>query len=671
LTLLNSINDLWLKQIEQARIHKQAVFGKTAKRVCKFCGQEYPLNVGDEDDTDDPDQQEFAAASQPRVRSMVSKTSEYVKIYLPYLHAKVPHRLVTPYYPQIPPALLGLPEGSPVPPSEAQQIDKARAWILGWLLNYLPTRVYDLRYEGRKVVIEALAKGRSCVWTEIVDAPTGDMPASFFDSVDNLFIDPDAENLRTAAWIARRRRRSVWAVADEYSIEPDKIRGAYMSRRGQAEYATTNSGTLSLQKGDVVEYYEVFSRCGLGHKFFGADEEMKSLAKQLDAFGDYTYLAICPGLDHPLSLTPDFVQSPESETRLRDKLAWPIAFWARAKNPWPMTPLDFYPDVVGCWARSPLEPALPLQEFIDKAYAYLSARLKVTSRDLVVVAAEMEQALKTAIENGFDLEVVTMKGRPGQELKSLVDILQFPGVNKDIYPVIQMAERAFEMSTGMTELQYGVSGAKQIRSSAEAQIRQSNTSIRPDDMAECVEDFMSSVAEAEAGAARLHVPGKAIAPLFGENPELIGPATALWDQMVATQDPIQAFSEMAYSVEAGSGRRRNKAKQVQDANDFAQYLMPLLMQHYQRTGDPTQVNAYMRMWCEASDIDPTNFLLQRLPPPPPPGPPQGAPGGASPQQRPQGPPQGGPPGMPPNIPPELMQQIMAAQQMAGAGMPQQ
>lgn len=698
--LLGSINDLWIKQIRLAQEHKQQVFGRAAQKAWEYFGREHDW-LSDDNETDT-----FPTARELSKRAILPKTAEYVKVYLPYLHAKVPNRLCSPYRPQISPEILGMPPGSPVPTMPLQQADDARAWFLSWFLNFLPSRVYDLRGEARRAVIEALVKGRSCLWTEMTDGPTGAMPASFFDSVDNLLVDPDAEGgMRTAAWIARKRRRSVWTVASEFGVSADLLRSAYSSKRGQAEQEVISLTTgqednsdAPKNKGDVVEYWEVYSRCGAGHKFLAAGGEMKELTAQLDNIGDNVYLAVCEGLSFPLSLNPDFLASSSAGRELRDRLSWPIAFWARRKNPWPVTCLDFYPDIRGVWARSPLESALPLQQWLNDAYGFLFQKVKSTCRDIIITSEAMEESLRAALQSAYDQEIVVAKGKPGAELKDLLEILQFPPFNRDIVAMIQLAEAAFERATGMTELQYGVSGQKQIRSSAEAQIRQSNTSIRPDDMAECVEDWMSSVAEAEAGATRLHVPGAIIAPLYGEQAtdpmgqRVSGPLEQAWDRLVTTDDPILAFSELNYSVEAGSGRRRNQAMQVQNANDAVQFVLPIVMPVFMQTRNPKQVNALMRMWCDAHGVDSAQFLFDPLPPPPPgigqpgqqpgPGAPQGPPGPGTPSNGQQArPPAGqqGSPQIPPQVaamlqqlppqmlaalqqaPPEVLQQILSGQ----------
>jgi hypothetical protein len=153
-----------------------------------------------------------------------------------------------------------------------------------------------------------------------------------------------------------------------------------------------------------------------------------------------------------------------------------------------------------------------------------------------------------------------------------------------------------------------------MRSSAEAQIRQSNSQIRPDDLRDCVLAFQGSAARKEFAAQRLTL-RKDVAVYFGEDPKstIPQPLTDLWMQHVQTDDVWMASQELSVTVEAGTGRRPNKEKQIADIQDAAQTLLPVYMQVYTQTGDPTQCNAFIAKWCEAMDIgDPSGFMLPPL-----------------------------------------------------------
>jgi hypothetical protein len=105
----------------------------------------------------------------------------------------------------------------------------------------------------------------------------------------------------------------------------------------------------------------------------------------------------------------------------------------------------------------------------------------------------------------------------------------------------------------------------------------------------------------------------------------------------------QLAREYEYRIESGSARKPNKAGIVEKANMAVQTLGPIL-QGFAAQGQVEPLNALMKTWCEALDIDPSQFVIQPPPPPPPvsgseqPPPPDQTPsagGGGAPEQVPQ------------------------------------
>lgn len=630
MSMLSSIVDLWLRQIRHAEKVKFRRFGKTAQRAWRFLGKDH-AGVYNEDD-------DYSGLKQPQHRTRRNLTAEYRNLLLPYIHHKVPTRVVTPSRPQIPGALLGLPPGVPTPLSPVQQQDQVRAWMLNWFVNWTPGQ-YDLRGEARKSTIEALIKGRGIVWHEMFDSPYGPIPGSFYDSVDGLLIDPDCgHSLRDAGWIARKRRRSVWQVAEEFRVPPDQLRGAYKSYQQKStdevqgdtatdaenDEADDEASSEAKTRGDVVEYWEVFTRgVGLGHVYDTASEELREVATAADQLGQNLYLAICPGMPWPLNLSPALLASEDVSTRITMALQWPIPFFVQTENPWPMTPLDFYPGTDCPWPSSPLEPAIPLQVFLDLAYGFLMGRVGVTSRQLLVTSDALEEAFTTALEKGSDLEIVSMKGSVQKALKDLFEVVQFPNVNTDLYSIIQMVEAAFRMTMGTDALLYGGEGTTQIRSSAEVQIRQGNLMSRPEDMAECAEQWDSNVAKAEGFMTRVAVAPQTVAPLLGEDMAAMGPLgqpqmgrlTQTWAALV-NADPQRASMELAYTIEAGSGRRKNKLKQQDDVKMLMQTMFQPMLGLAQTTGNSEPVNVLIKLMGEAFEFDVSGMLFPIMVPSP-------------------------------------------------------
>jgi hypothetical protein len=152
-----------------------------------------------------------------------------------------------------------------------------------------------------------------------------------------------------------------------------------------------------------------------------------------------------------------------------------------------------------------------------------------------------------------------------------------------------------------------------MRSAEEARLKGQTMNIRPDDMANRVEDWLSKGARKEALAAALMLEPTDLAPL--------GPGGArLWEQLIIPMDPGQAAMEFDYRIEAGSARKPNKDAMISNMQSVMQVLMPILGPHAQRTGDSSSINAFIEGWCRANDIQDWERYMLKPPPPPQPNP---------------------------------------------------
>lgn len=299
--LLSAIEGLWLGQIERAKKVKEKQFGKTAERAWKYYGDGNHNFLYEENSR----VQGKSRIAMPLFPVTCNLTAEYVRMMLPYIHNKAPSRRVAPR--SVPQEWAQAMMPQPLPGQQPQPDTRPFvAQALHWMLGYTPDR-HDLRAQCRCCVTESLVKGRGVAWHEFEHG----LPGSFFDTVDNLLVDPNAEQMRHAAFIVRIRRRPVWAVAEEFQIPRDKIRGSFTSYQKQAkesfeasEMVATDDGSKT-RSADMVEYYEVYSRMGAGHKFVGVAEEMKQAGALLDEIGEHVYLAILPGFGSPLNLTKE------------------------------------------------------------------------------------------------------------------------------------------------------------------------------------------------------------------------------------------------------------------------------------------------------------------------------------------------------------------------------
>lgn len=621
---LSSIVSVWTKQIELCEKFKYKHFGKSAEDAWKFVGKNY-VDLYLEAERGETEQ--FPGVKSPFYKCRLNKSAQFAALYLPFLHHKVPHRLVLPRRPEVPPELTQLVPTVAQYQALLQANETLGSWLMQWWLNYLPGE-YGLYGEARSTIREALIKGMGVVWHETIERTSADgratrtIPASHFDTIDTLLIDADCKQRRDAGFMIRRRERSVWQVAEEFGLKREELRGKYDSTARQAILAERGASSASEEhEHDVCTYYEIYSRIGVGHRLPGISDDLKDFTERLESIGPYVYLAIMPGLDYPLNLPPERITAGESTEMLRGALSWPIAFYEEFENPWPCSILEFVANTDNPYGTSPLEPALPLQEFLDKAYSYMMSRITVTCRNLLVVSKAMQEAFKEGLVRAHDLELLLVDGKAGEMLKDMFAIIDFPPVNMDYWKIIAMVERAFEDITAMVPLLMGTEGQRQIRSGTEAAIRGEHASSRPQDFADITENWMSSIAAKEAQMTRLHIGPEVVAPLFGEPlPEegqpITGPLTAAWASLISTDDPVQAAAEYSYTVEAGSGRRKNKQKQGEDAQQIAQTIAPQLFAYGMNvTGNFGPYNEFLEMLGQAYDIPMSRIYLPNIMPP--------------------------------------------------------
>ena len=622
MTTLEQIVTLWRRLIAKAKKHKEEKFGRTARRAWDFTGKSYADLY---ENVKELDYQPFPNGGGPFFKARLNLSQQFVNLYLPHLHFRIPRRTVTPDRPQMPPELFGLiteqeiPPGTPMPKTELQKQDLIRAWLMEWYLNYTPAE-YNLKREGEVAIKEALVKGRGLVWHHMVDSPIGPTPVSEYGSVDELQVDPECEQFRDAGWIVRQQRRNRFKLADDFELEPERLKRVDLS--GEVDISSdtddTERDTWKKQnmdsKDETIVYYEIYCRDGIGLKYAGGNEELRSAMDELrEQFGDMEnepcYLVLVPGVAFPLNLPPEVFTETTTTDEIRTRLEWPIPFHRDRAFPWPCTPLDFDPHTRDPWAKSPLEAGLPLQVFLDQCYGFLMDRIVASARNLLFVSDELESLVKTALVGAVDQSVIPVSNKTGQEIKNLIYEMTFETVSEDLYRIIMMVQREFEKITGQDPLLGGSIGNTQPRSSAEVQIRDSRASSRPDDYAERVGAWHGEIARKEGFATRLLVPPPE--PLFGEQSERdpetkeiiqMGPMSQAWASLVNTDNPDLAAAELSYSIVTGSEQKKDKAKQAQVVQMVAQSLVPLLGQVYTATGVSQPLNAFVQMLADLHEI---------------------------------------------------------------------
>jgi hypothetical protein len=663
---LRSLATGWLKKIELSLKHKRPFTEDGREAMSFFDG---PHNWFWKDTYARHEYGYNRTIAPPAFRMQVNRVFEAVKLFGSVIYHRNPVRTVTPAkYPFVSPEVVGVvDEQSMMAYQQAAQdtiqrteIRKIAALLMERYLNYTPNEL-DLKTHSRRVVDEAIIKGMGVWWTEMVTLPGSDIGVigSFADSVDNFTMDPDATEIEDITWCARRCTHPIDVVARQYGLDRDQLKGHLdgakpIDGEGDNQIFTeedqTYKGRKAGKSNELVTYWKIWSKTGLGDRL---KDTPKELVGTFDAVGDNCYIVVCEGIPYPLNMPPSALEEQVDEATgmppgLFRAVQWPIPFWAEA-NGWPFVALDFHRKPGYVWPISHIKPGIGELRFLNFAMSFIAQRVATSCETLLGVSKAADQDIKDQIlsqsEKGF--KVVEISETLGRSVNDLISVFQLPEVSPELWRIVDAVAQQFDKRVGLTELAYAMTSS-QIRSATEANVKAEQLSVRPDDMANRLEDAMSLLARREALAARWLLRPQDV-------DSIVGPlGAAAWAQHIASMDPATVAREFEYRVEAGSARKPNKATRVEQMQAALQTLGPIL-QGLVPMGMVDPLNALISDWADSLDIDAKPYLL---PPPPPPPPPPGPPGmppgppagpeGAAPDQPPPM-----PEGPPPQVPPEM------------------
>jgi hypothetical protein len=656
---LRQVVATWVKKLKAAQDYKKP-FSEDAKEASQFFDGDH--NWMWKDSYARGERGYNSSIAPPSFRMQLNKVFELVDIFASVIYHRNPVRTVTvTQRPEIPPDMMGLgaptgPDGSMSP--EQQQImqvvmqaketekrQKIAASLIEGYLNWTAQEL-DLKRQGRKVVTEAMIKGMGCFWTELVQLDTSSdgstppmrMVGSFYDTIDNLLIDPDFDNADDMLWCAKKCVRPLQEVADQYQIPPEDLKKHFEKDEVRLGREPGNKKKNYENTNQLVTFYKIWSKTGLGDRFKDAPKENKGV---FDSLGKYCYLVICEGVQYPLNIPPAVMDEPVDEQigvpqSLLARVSWPIPYYAEPGG-WPFTPLSFHWKPGYAWPISHIRPAVGELRLLNWCMSFLATRIATSCETMIAVQKAADASIKDQIlapsEGGFKiLEISELLGR---RVEDVMSVFQFPQVTKDLWDIIAAISDEFAKRTGLSELVYGLSRSS-YRSAAEAQIKNENISVRPDNMANELEDCMSLLARREALASRWLLEVQDMIPV-------LGPLGAVaWQRAVNKTDIVSLTRDFLYRVEAGSARKPNKATRVEQMQLSVQTLGPILSQLV-GAGVVDPFNALMRDWAKSLDIDAAPYLV---PPPPPPAPPPIPPSGGVDAE-------GGGGAPPPSIPDEL------------------
>jgi len=617
---LASLVQYWLRKVEKSRETKK-VFHETGE----MCRQFFSGTVGFMWE-DSFRAKYLKSVTPPRFRVTIAKAFELVAIFGPSLFWRFPGREVKSREVFVPDMEgMGDPE-SPEFQEMMQQINsqitsektqrKNRDKLMQLYLNYSQREQPGggLKADGQYAVTEALVKGRGVTWCEAYTFPGSDtvLTGNFFDTVDNLFIDADARrpNLSDAHWIARRHRDPYWKVERRFGLKPgtlkdkSKFRSADHISRGEAN---NTSNAVKSQSSDLVEWYEIFSKCGVGTREKGIMPEYHSGFEEV--VGDFAYICVCDGVDYPLNLQKEKFEVATDEEVL-EALDWPIPFYKDGR--WPCAILDFYPNPNSVWPLAPMAMGLGELIFLNTMMSVLCERAYENSRLLVAAMKGASSEVVAKIKNGSMKEVIEVNPEAQRSVSDLVSVIQMPEIGFDLFRMINMVSAMFDKRTGLSELLYGANpGGVQSRTAADINVKSEMASIRPEYMSQQVEEWQTEVANLERIAAGWSVSGESLVPLLGT----VG--AQMWDELIVSEDPETFVREMRCTVEANSIKKPNKSRDNENINRISQFLMPELSKHADITGDTGPLNNFIEDIGLAIDQDTSRWTIPDRSPPEP------------------------------------------------------
>ena len=674
---LRAIASGWLKKIELSLKHKRPFTEDAKEAMCFFDG---PHNWFWKDTYARHEYGYNRTIAPPAFRMQCNRVFEAVKLFGSVIYHRNPVRQVTPSrYPFVGPDVIGvMDDQSMMAYQQAAQetvqrteVRKAASLLMERLLNYTPNEL-DLKTHSRRVVDEAIIKGMGLWWTELVTLPGSGMGmvGSFADSVDNFTMDPDATEIEDITWCARRCVHPIDVVARQYGLDREQLKGHLEGAKpiedaaGDQIFSEDGQSLKGRRVGksnELVTYWKIYSKTGLGDRL----REMPSeLVGSFDGVGENCYIVVCEGIPHPLNMPPASLEEEvDPNTGIPPSLfravQWPIPFWAEA-NGWPFVPLDFHRKPGYIWPISHIKPGVGELRFINFALSFIAQRVATSCETLIGVSKAADQDIKDQIlaqsERGF--KVCEISETLGRSVNDLISVFQLPEVSPELWKIVEAVTSMFDKRVGLTELAYAMTSS-QIRSATEASVKAEQLSVRPDDMANRLEDAMSLLARREAFASRWLLEPQDVEPVLGP----LG--AAAWAQHVKMLDPSTIAREFEYRIESGSARKPNKATRVEQMQAALQTLGPIL-QGLIPMGIVDPMNSLISDWADSLDIDAKPYLIPPPPPPPdaaPSQPPPSGPEGAG--GMPPPPPEQAPPGLPPEpalnpelpqVPPEMLPQ---------------
>lgn len=480
------------------------------------------------------------------MQTTVPKAWEMLSIFGPLLAFKEPKRTSRVRFPR--------------PGENGRDPREAFTRVSQDLLNYAADEL-KLKAEAREAVDESiLAAG--IMWLEL--DPVTNLIGHFAGSILDFLVDPDAEVLRDAWWIARRRMMPRWEAAELLDVDiesTDLPRGDQKSIVDMELHTESDRNSMTGEMHDesagktneLLEVWEIWSKMGIGFRSKALGERYSTIAqgsKDEADYGDEVHFYV--------------VKNGKRLFKVRDD--WPVPLYL--DNSWPCSILFYKKQRRYIWPVSVMAPALGLQKAIDWMATMILTKIRTTSRDFIAVLKGLDEDIEEKIRSGNDLELLRISSGDlgdGKSVQDLISFLKHSPMNTDIWRVWELLVDLFEKASGLYAALYGEQGRTQARSAEEIKDRRNRSDLRPQDMAERVADWHSEMARKEMIAARIHYEPEFVAEILGEE------AGEVWGQyqegdLVSENGGLgRVMREYDYRIEAGSTARPDVNKERDDA----------------------------------------------------------------------------------------------------------
>lgn len=490
----------------------------------------------------------------------------------------------------------------------AEIVDETHSEILECLSNYMQQEGAK-QDEARLAITEAIITGLG-LFEIVVEQPVGGglkIPHSRYRTNKDLLVDPDAKYWRDVTWIALRNVKPVNVVEAQFTMPPGSLKGKY-ARQSALEGKNRNRRNGDGQKAgvthDLIEYWTIYSKNGAGQNLKTGEQE-KVKVNGLEFLGDFVKLEICDKCPYPLNLHPGVLQQQDPELIL-EQASWEVPYWDDqfSDGGWPVVRLSFY-NKPGCvWPISMVKPCIGELRFINWCMSFIADKVSSGSQIYVGVLKSAAENIRAQLTSGRGpFTVIELEQITGKKLDELISFLQAPSFSIDIWNMIAEVNEQIDKRLGLTELVYGMS-SRQMRSAAEAQYRQQNINVRPDDMASRVEDWLSLAATREIQALRYKCDYEDVMPIIGPT------AAQVYAEQILTDDVSRLTRDFKFRVEAGTARKPNKDTKIAQLTDVGQYILPVIQQAM-LSGVTRPYNAYMQALGKAMDMDVDDFLVSQ------------------------------------------------------------